>query len=55
MEDSVTVQYIPERPGDYEGKEASNQKIKSLLGWEPKVDFEEGMIKTIEWFQNNGF
>ena len=55
MEDSVTVQYIPERPGDYEGKEASNQKIKSLLGWEPKVDFEEGMKKTIEWFQNNGF
>ena len=55
MEDSVTVQYIPERPGDYEGKEASNQKIKSLLGWEPKIDFQDGMKKTIEWFKQNGF
>ena len=55
MEDDVLVKYIPERPGDYEGKEASNEKIKSLLGWEPKIDFQDGMKKTIEWFKQNGF
>ena len=55
MEDNVSVQYIPERPGDYEGKEASNEKIKNLLDWEPKIDFQDGMKKTIEWFKQNGF
>ena len=55
IDEEVSVEYIPERPGDYEGKEAANDKIKRLLSWEPKIDFEEGMKKTIEWFKQNGF
>jgi len=27
-------------------------KAKEILGWEPKVSLEEGLIKTIEWFKN---
>jgi UDP-glucose 4-epimerase len=50
VENDVKIEYLPARPGDYEGKEASNDKIKRLLGWEPKVDFEEGMRKTVEWY-----
>ena len=30
MEDEVSIEYIPERPGDYEGKEASNEKISAI-------------------------
>jgi len=52
LDNDVKIEYVPARPGDYEGKEASNDKIKRLLGWEPKVDFEEGMRKTIEWFKS---
>ena len=48
----VTIEYMDARPGDYEGKEASNDKIKRLLNWEPKVDFHEGMRNTIEWFKS---
>lgn len=48
---NTKIEYLPARPGDYEGKEASNDKIKRLLDWEPKVDFEEGMRKAIEWFK----
>lgn len=51
VSNNVQIEYLPARPGDYEGKEASNDKIKRLLGWEPTVDFEEGMRKTIEWFK----
>lgn len=51
VDNDVKIEYVPARPGDYEGKEASNDKIKRLLGWEPKVDFEDGMRKTIEWFK----
>jgi UDP-glucuronate decarboxylase len=25
---------------------------KSLLGWEPKIQLEEGLIKTIDYFRN---
>jgi len=26
-------------------------KAKSILGWEPKVDLEQGLAKTIEYFR----
>ncbi|SHK37301.1 UDP-glucuronic acid decarboxylase family protein [Thermocrinis minervae] len=26
-------------------------KARRLLGWEPKVDLEEGLLRTIEWFR----
>ena len=55
MDNDVSLEFIPERPGDYEGKEASNEKIKRLLNWEPKIDFEDGMRETIDWFKQNGF
>jgi dTDP-glucose 4,6-dehydratase len=28
-------------------------KAKKLLGWEPKINLEEGLIKTIEWFKES--
>ena len=27
-------------------------KAKKILNWEPKVDFEDGIKKTIEWFKS---
>ena len=26
-------------------------KAKKVLGWEPKVPFEEGIVKTIDYFR----
>lgn len=46
----VQIEYVPARPGDYGGKEVSAQKAKDELGWEPEVDFEEGMRRTLEWY-----
>jgi len=53
VEKDVKIEYLPARPGDYEGKEASNDKIKRLLDWDPKVDFREGMKKTIAWYKSD--
>ncbi|MCU1266814.1 MAG: Capsular polysaccharide biosynthesis protein [Acidobacteria bacterium] len=47
----VKIEYLAARPGDYAGKEVSAQKILRELEWEPKIDFEEGMRRTIEWFR----
>jgi UDP-glucose 4-epimerase len=46
----VRIEHTPARPGDYAGKEVSAKKILRDLGWEPRVDFEEGMKRTVEWF-----
>jgi nucleoside-diphosphate-sugar epimerase len=33
----------------------SNQKARALLGWEPRVDFEEGMQRTEAWLKAQGY
>ena len=49
----VEIEYKEERPGDFEGKTVSAEKAKRELGWEPKVDFEEGVRRYIEWYKNS--
>jgi len=48
---NVKIEYTPARPGDYSGKEVSSELAKKELGWEPKVSFEEGVRRYIEWFK----
>jgi UDP-glucose 4-epimerase len=40
--------HIPKRPGEPDSTWADITKIKSLLGWQPKVTFEEGIKKMLE-------
>ena len=47
----VKIEFVPERPGDFGGKEVSAEKAWKELGWKPKVDFEEGLRTTVEWFR----
>jgi len=28
-------------------------RAKKILGWEPRVEFEEGIIKTIDYFKES--
>jgi len=32
---------------------ADNSKARDLLGWEPKVQLDEGLVRTAEWFSKN--
>jgi len=48
----VQIKYVAARPGDYLGKEVSARKIFNELGWEPRVDFEDGMTRTVAWFKD---
>jgi UDP-glucose 4-epimerase len=45
--------YAPGRAGEVNHIYLSPAKIKKELGWEPKVDFEEGLRITTEWFKAN--
>lgn len=49
----IKIEYIPARPGDYRGKDVSAEKARRELGWEPKISFEEGMQRYIEWYKKH--
>jgi len=48
---SVEIQYTEGRPGDFGGKEGISLRAKDELGWEPKVSFEEGVRRYIDWYK----
>lgn len=47
----VEIQYTEARPGDFRGKEALSTRAKMELGWEPRVSFEEGVRRYIDWYK----
>ncbi len=49
--DHVKIEFVPERPGDFGGKEVSAAKAQHELGWTASVDFEDGLRRTVEWFR----
>ncbi|MEK6608521.1 MAG: SDR family oxidoreductase [Myxococcota bacterium] len=41
----------PARPGDVRHSRASIDRAREVLGYEPRVRFEEGLRKTVEWYR----
>jgi len=52
--DDVRARHAAARPGDVDRHYADVSRAKRLLGYEPTVDFESGLARTIEWFQSRG-
>lgn len=50
---TVRVEYGPERKGDVKHSEASIEKAKKYLGYEPKYSFKKGLLYTIKWYNKN--
>lgn len=47
------IEYREARAGDYNGAIVSADKAKRELDWEPRVKFEDGVKRYIEWYKNN--
>lgn len=47
---SVTPRHTDPRPGDIRHSQADISLARRHLGYEPLVDFEEGLRRTIDWF-----
>ena len=43
---------MPDRAWDTETWIANPERIRSELGWEPRIDLEEGLAGTLEWLRN---
>jgi nucleoside-diphosphate-sugar epimerase len=51
----VQVEYKSERSGDVKHSQASNRRAVDYLGYEKKVDLEEGLRNTINWWKQSRF
>ena len=47
------ITYVKDRPGHDKRYAIDANKLKNELGWEPSLQFEEGLEKTISWYLSN--
>ncbi len=45
--------YKPARLGELDKNFLNNGKAKRMLGWEPKVNFRDGLVKTVKYFRES--
>ena len=47
------ITYVTDRPGHDMRYAIDATKLNKELGWEPSLQFEEGLEKTVDWYLNN--
>ncbi len=50
--DKIKFGAIPYRENEIWDMYCDNSKAKRLLGWEPRINMENGLINTIKWFES---
>jgi UDP-glucuronate decarboxylase len=48
---SSPIVHVPPRPEEIARRRPEISKARRLLGWEPQVGIEEGLLQTIAWFR----
>ncbi|HWC96064.1 MAG TPA: dTDP-glucose 4,6-dehydratase [Candidatus Sulfopaludibacter sp.] len=47
------IRYVVDRPGHDRRYALSSEKLMRETGWQPVMDFETGLGRTIDWYRNN--
>jgi len=47
------ITYVTDRKGHDLRYAIDSNKLKNELGWEPSLQFEEGIEKTVRWYLDN--
>jgi dTDP-glucose 4,6-dehydratase len=50
--DESLIEYVTDRPGHDRRYSLSSDKVRGL-GWEPKLEFAEGLRRTVDWYRDN--
>ncbi|CAA7619064.1 conserved hypothetical protein [Magnetospirillum sp. LM-5] len=50
---TTRIENTGDRPGQVIRHTADYDKIRRTLGWEPKVSWQEGLRRTIDWYRTN--
>ena len=51
--DESSIEFVEDRKGHDFRYAINSQKIRSELGWSPKITFPTGLVSTIEWYLQN--
>ena len=51
--DESLIEHVTDRPGHDRRYSLSSDKLRSELGWEAQVRFEEGLARTVDWYRDN--
>ncbi|MCP2519612.1 SDR family oxidoreductase [Candidatus Aminicenantes bacterium AC-708-M15] len=52
LKTNIEPEYAPPRPGDIKHSLADITAAKKILGYDPEIQFREGLEKTVNWFKN---
>ena len=47
------ITYVTDRPGHDARYAIDSSRIRKELGWEPSLQFEEGIGRTVRWYLDN--
>jgi len=47
------IEHVADRPGHDRRYAIDCSKLRSQLGWQPSVDFEQGLDRTVDWYLAN--
>ena len=47
------IVWDPSKPDGQPRRSVDGSKARELLGWSPRVDFEDGLRRTVEWYRQN--
>jgi len=47
------IRYVKDRPGHDRRYALSSEKLMRETGWEPRMDFETGLSRTVQWYREN--
>jgi dTDP-glucose 4,6-dehydratase len=50
--DESLIEFVTDRPGHDRRYSLSSAKLRAL-GWEPRVRFEQGLERTVDWYREN--
>ncbi len=45
--------FVPERPGQVDRHIGSTEKMARLTGWRARMSFDQGLVRTIDWYREN--
>ncbi|MBI4438276.1 dTDP-glucose 4,6-dehydratase [Candidatus Uhrbacteria bacterium] len=49
--DDSAIEYVADRPGHDRRYALNSTKLRTQLGWEPQMSFDEGLGLTVEWYK----
>ena len=47
---NLTVEHV-EGPQGVRGRNSDNSRLREVLGWEPRIDLEQGLAETYRWIE----